>query len=756
MAEKMQKTVGIYLCSGCGIGDALDMEALEKMVGSEFKPKVCRTSEALCSPEAWASVEKDMADEEVNTVVVCACSMRDKTEVFSVDLDKIIERVSLREMVAWTHKPKDEDTQMLAEDYIRMGVSRAKDSEPPVPWFEEEEDAQEIDKTILVVGGGPTGMATAREVSKAGYKAVLVEKEAQLGGFLAKMLKTTPGAPPYTDLQETGLDALIKEVEGDGNITVMTSTTMEKISGAPGMFDAVFKNGAGNKEMRVGSIVQASGWVPYNASKLGHLGYGKSPDVITNVQLEEMAKAGAIKRPSDGKAAESIAFIQCAGSRDPEHLPYCSGVCCQVSLKQAKYLRDSNKDATAYIIYKDMRTPAQMERFYQAAQEDPGILLTKGEIKSVEVDSDKSMLVEVGETILGEDVRIRADLVVLATGMVPTTFVPEVEEGAEAAEGEEAAEATTDDGKKAAASAEAGAQILNLTYRKGTDLPTLKYGFPDSHYICFPYETQRTGIYAAGTVRAPMNLANCRADAAGAALKAIQCVELTERGNAVHPRSYDNAYPQFFLQRCTQCKRCTEECPFGTLDEDEKGTPKPNPTRCRRCGVCMGACPERIISFKNYSVAMIGNMIKSVEIPDEEDEKPRIIGLVCENDAYPALDISAIHKHQHSEWIRFIPIRCLGSVNTVWVADAMGKGVDGILLLGCKYGDDYQCHFIKGSELCQTRMDNISETLDKLALESDRIKLVQVALSEYHKVPSIINDFVEEVLELDPNPYKGF
>ena len=94
-------------------------------------------------------------------------------------------------------------------------------------------------------------------------------------------------------------------------------------------------------------------------------------------------------------------------------------------------------------------------------------------------------------------------------------------------------------------------------------------------------------------------------DATGAALKAIQCIESANRGVAVHPRSGDQTYPDFFFSRCTQCKRCTEECPFGALDDDEKGTPLPNPTRCRRCGTCMGACPERIINFADYSIDMI-------------------------------------------------------------------------------------------------------------------------------------------------------
>jgi len=140
-----------------------------------------------------------------------------------------------------------------------------------------------------------------------------------------------------------------------------------------------------------------------------------------------------------------------------------------------------------------------------------------------------------------------------------------------------------------------GTEILNLTYRQGPDLPVLRYGFPDSHFVCFPYETRRTGIYAAGAVRAPMDSAHAQEDALGAAMKAIQSVELAAQGQAAHPRAGDLSFPSFFLQRCTQCKRCTEECPFGTLDEDEKGTPSPILT-----GAAVAAfawAPARSVSF---------------------------------------------------------------------------------------------------------------------------------------------------------------
>ncbi len=750
MNEKNEKKVAVWICKGCEIGDSLDIEAIETVVADECKVELCRTHSFLCGGDGVELIQKDVQG-GVNTLVVAACSPRFNTDTFTFE-GCFTDRVNLREHVVWSHAPNDEDTQMLAEDYLRMGIARVKRAEIPEPVSEE------IDKTILVVGGGQSGMTAALEAARAGSDVVLVEKDARLGGWLKNFSRLFPKKPPYRDPELIDLDSRIKEIKGNDKITVHLDASIEKISGQPGQFDVSIKSNGSAMDFRVGAIVQATGWKPYDASKLGHLGYGR-PNVITNVQMEELLSLSKINRPSDNEPPKRIAFVQCAGSRDQEHLPYCSVVCCRVTLKQALLARELDGQVEVYVFYKDIRSPGQYEDFYRRTQEDVGIMFTKGDVTSVtETDSD-NLLVNVENTLVGDNIQVEADLVVLATGMVPCAADGEairqvrdaravIEKGEEGAQMDAAL-------KTAARLAEhEGTDLLRLTYRQGPDLPALKYGFPDSHFICFPYETRRTGIYAAGCLRAPNDSDACAEDGMGAALKAIQSVELATRGVAVHPRWEDSSYPDFALQRCTQCKRCTEECPFGTLDEDEKGTPQFNVTRCRRCGICLGACPERIISFKDYSIDIVSSMIKAVAIPDEFEEKPRLLGLVCENDAYPALDTAGLNRIQHSAWIRFIPIRCLGAVNIVWIADALSRGFDGILLLGCQSGTNYQCHFIHGSELMDTRGENVREKLKQLVLEEERVRMEKIDISDFQRLVQVVNEFADEIENIGMNPFK--
>jgi len=169
----------------------------------------------------------------------------------------------------------------------------------------------------------------------------------------------------------------------------------------------------------------------------------------------------------------------------------------------------------------------------------------------------------------------------------------------------------------------------------------------------------------------------------------------------------------------------------------------------------MGACPERCISFSDYNIQAIADMIKAVEIPDEYDEKPRVIAFVCENDAGPAFDVLALNRTRLNPYVRYIPVRCLGGFNLVYVSDALSVGFDGILALGCKHGDDYQCHYVKGSELCDERLGKVQETISRLALESERVQQYEISMNDSEKLPQILNDFLEEMDTYGPNPFKG-
>jgi quinone-modifying oxidoreductase subunit QmoA len=233
--------------------------------------------------------------------------------------------------------------------------------------------------------------------------------------------------------------------------------------------------------LKVGAIILATGWKPYDASKLGILGFSAHADVITNVMMERLAAVdgptgGKIVRPSDGREARRVAFVQCAGSRDLSHLPYCSSICCLGSIKEATFVREQYPDSEVYIFYIDIRAPGINEDFYHRIFADPNVSFIKGKVAKVEENpASGDLIVEADDMLSGHKVRVDVDLVVLATGMVPVT---------------------------------AGERIpgLPITYDP--------YGFA--------IENREAGVFVAGVSKRPADVVTSVRDATGAALKAIQ------------------------------------------------------------------------------------------------------------------------------------------------------------------------------------------------------------------------------------------
>lgn len=237
-------------------------------------------------------------------------------------------------------------------------------------------------------------------------------------------------------------------------------------------------------QLKVGAVVLTTGWKPYEASRIDNLGFGRYADVITNMMLERLAAPngptqGKILRPSDGKPVQSVAFVQCAGSRDENHLGYCSSICCLASLKEATYLREQNPHCQVYIFYIDLRTPGAYEFFAQKVQKDPNVIVMKGKVaKIVENPGGGDLVVETEDILSMRKLRIHVDLVVLATGMAPSLE---------------------------------------------RDKPSASIRYDKDHFVVS--QESAPGIYVAGCARGPVDVAASVQDATAAALKAIQAIQ---------------------------------------------------------------------------------------------------------------------------------------------------------------------------------------------------------------------------------------
>jgi len=364
-----------------------------------------------------------------------------------------------------------------------------------------EEKATPASDSILVVGGGISGLTTALEAAEVGYEVFLVEKNPYLGGRVAQLNQYFPKLCPPT----CGLEINFRRIKDNPRVKVLTLAEVEKVDGSPGNYDVAIKvnpryvnenctccgdcaaacqneidseydfgmrkiKGAylpfamafpnrfvispeiiGTDDARrakeacqydavdlameaktlnlnVGSVVWATGWQPYDAAKIDNLGFGQYPNVITNMMMERLAAPngptkGKIVRPSDDKEPASIAFVQCAGSRDENHLPYCSYICCMASLKQATYVRERYPEAKIYVFYIDLRTPGyRYEKFYEKIKEDENIFLIKGKVAEVSEDPNSKNITVVAENaVTGEKIHQEVEMAVLATGMQPTT-----------------------------------------------------------------------------------------------------------------------------------------------------------------------------------------------------------------------------------------------------------------------------------------------------------------------------------------------
>lgn len=333
----------------------------------------------------------------------------------------------------------------------------------------------------------------------------------------------------------------------------------------------------------VGVIVVATGYDVAPKSEFGEYGYGKYPDVMTSLEFERMESAsgptgGKILRPSDGAEPKSVVFIQCVGSRDEaKGRPYCSKICCMYTAKHTMLYRHKVHDGQAYVFYIDVRAGGKSyEEFVRRAVEDDGAVYLRGRVSHVYREGGK-MVVKGVDTLAGEAVEIKADLVVLATAVTARKGAPEF------------------------------AQMMGISYDG--------YGFyNEAHVKLRPVDTSKAGVYLAGACAGPRDIPDSVASGAAAAAKAMSIL----RADTLEREPLISRVNQ---ASCIHCRTCIEACPYKAIEDfevrDRKGNlikvvARVNEGVCQGCGVCVALCRSKSIDLAGFSDSQVYNQIDAL------------------------------------------------------------------------------------------------------------------------------------------------
>lgn len=271
-------------------------------------------------------------------------------------------------------------------------------------------------KPILIVGGGPAGLAAAHAVARAGRQAVIVDKADRLGG--APILQGYAKLVPSHEWAKDAIGGMVTRVEQSPNVAIHTNAQVQTFAGEPGAFTATLKDGG---VIEAESAILATGFTHFDSMNKPEWGFGIYPDVVTTVQVEQMISSGSgIRCPSDGRVPDRVAILLCVGSRDRQiGREWCSKICCTVSANLAMEIRELSPRTNVYIYYMDIRTFGLLEgEYYWKSQEEAKVKYIKARI--AEVTSDGKRLVVKGEdTLVKRPITIPFDMVVHAIGMDP-------------------------------------------------------------------------------------------------------------------------------------------------------------------------------------------------------------------------------------------------------------------------------------------------------------------------------------------------
>jgi len=535
--------IGVFVCH-CGINIGGVVNVPEVVEYAKTLPHVAHAEDMLytCSQDSLEKIKQRIREHNLNRVVVASCTPRTHEPLFQNTIREaglnpyLFEMANIRDQCSWVHMHEPEKATEKAKDLVRMAVAGVRLSKPL-------HRAQfSLIHRAAVIGGGLAGMTAALEIADHGFEVDLIEKEKVLGGNLRRVYLENDGK----DGPDV-VDELERRIAEHPNITVHLGVDVETVSGYIGNF----KINIGEKEIQTGAIIVATGAVEYTPDE--YL-YGKDERVITQLELARLIKEEQVE-------ARRVVMIQCVGSRTEDY-PMCSRLCCTTAMKNAVTLKRKNPETEVYVIYKDIRTYGFREELYREAGKLGVKFIRIDENDKPEVKSEAGeLIVEVNDSVLGKKVAIRADLVILSTGIRPNP-----------------------DNK-------ALSQMLKV--------PLSKDGFfLEAHMKLRPVDFATPGIFLAGLAHWPKFVDESIAQAAGAAARALTVIT----------REYlegEATISEVDPFKCRGCGRCEKVCPFSaaTVQEVEPGVFKCviNPSVCKGCGVCAVTCCNGAITVRNFT-----------------------------------------------------------------------------------------------------------------------------------------------------------
>jgi len=558
--------ISVFLCKCFGeIDNTINFNFLREELSKNSSVALISTVDSLCLETDIEKTVSLIKETDSDKVLIAACSTLSRGNLVVETLIKEgVERhkiglVDIREGCAWIHGDNPEDASKKAKDLINMGIAALQNRELS------DDMSVTVHPNALIIGAGPAGLAAAMSLARTGFKVNLLERSKVPGGMLRLISRCYPG----NEEASNKLEPYIREVENNPFITFYPQSKITSVEGDTGNFTVHFSFQEKDSSIQAGVIIVATGAKIFFPT--GLYGYGEIKNVITQMEFERQSLNGSLE-------TKKPVFIQCVGARNRER-PYCSTICCPISLKNASRIAEDIPGASVFILHRGIMTPGNtLEKYYRDTLSS-GVQFIRFEEEQPPriIGSDYVEAVEVYDAITGITRKLETDLVVLSTPLVPNND--------------------------------------NVQLAEMLDIEVDRYGFFSEIYPMHPLETKTDGIFICGSARWPVSSDHSILQGKAAAMKAVSYLRQSKIAASTLSRvpGLKSGHARVVPESCTGCGNCVAACPFNAchLEKMEnRYISVVNMMKCKACGNCVSVCPNGSVQIPEHNYRMVGEMIK--------------------------------------------------------------------------------------------------------------------------------------------------